>query len=162
MTQDANVRNKSLDSGGMTKRKPKPPSKALRVLSANLELLIGEGKRYASNKALGELPRYNPLGEKLVYRIRKLESEPGLDTIERLADATGVPMSLLLVPDMSVHLLTAEAGIRREIALIIEDLLKKDTLRPLTKEEIEFVSGALNLVKRPAPASGATGSSGVR
>lgn len=162
MTQDANVRSQSLDSGGMTKRKPKPPSKALRVLAANLELLIGDGKRYASNRDLGLLPRYNPLGDKLIYRIRKLESEPGLDTLERLADATGIPMSLLLVPDMSVHLLTAEAGIRREIASIVQELLRKDALRPLSKEEIEFVAGAINLVKRPVTTSGAAGSGDVR
>lgn len=144
--QDANVLGDPIDSTPMSTQKP--TSKALKVLAANLDLLIGEGKRYPNNKALGALPRHDPLGEKMVYRIRKLDTEPGINTLERIADATGIPIALLLIPGMEIHHLTSEAGIRRQIATLIEELVQKDAVRPLTPEEIEFVAGAIKLVKR--------------
>lgn len=140
----------------------KPTSKALRILAANLDLLIGEGKRFFGNRELGMLPRYDPLGEKMIYRIRRLETEPGINTLERISDATGIPLPLLLIPNMRVHALTTEAGIRTEIAGLIEQLIDKDSVRPLTQDELQFVEGALNLVKRGKDSADVQPKPGVR
>lgn len=75
----------------------KMPSKALRVLSENLERLIAAHPELNTQPKLAKEAK---IDQKTVYRIVTKQNEPSLDKLEKLAKALGVEPWQLLVPGL--------------------------------------------------------------
>lgn len=73
----------------------KKPSKALTVLSQNLQRLLE-----ARQTTQPELARRAKVDQKTVWRIVRMENEPSVDKLEKLAAVLQVETWQLLVPNL--------------------------------------------------------------
>lgn len=123
-------------------------SKASQILSANIDNLIGEGKRFRNDTEMGER---TGLGQRKIHRLRNQIGEPKLDNLDVLSERLHVPIPALVSPNMDVlsGLLSPEVGdiVRRICGLAYSGSLEAHDLMHLSSAVslIEKTKGAVRL-----------------
>lgn len=139
----------------------KPVSRLARTLAGNLQTLIGPSAPFADVRTLGDLPRRGPVGVKPLYRAMRGETDAQLDTVEKIAEATGIAAPLLLCEGMDPAELLLKGGIRPEIRRLIAKLTALDNLRPLMQNEIEHIETTLDIMSERKPRDNTKARAGV-
>lgn len=70
-------------------------SKYLSLLAKNIQL-------YASGKSINEISKLSGVPQSTISRLISEQSNPSLDTIEKIADGIGVEPSTLLIDKISI------------------------------------------------------------
>lgn len=136
----------------MSKPIRKTPSRALIALSDNLRVLC-EQNEWTQAK-LGE---HAGLVQRQAGRILNRETEPTLETLSDIADHLKISEPLLICPGMSVDSLTLKPGIRKELRLLIDALIRLDNEGRLTDQVLTFLTAGLEMSTPGLPASNRLG-----
>lgn len=116
-------------------------SKALQILSANLESLIGEGKRFRNDAEMGER---TGLGQRKIHRLRNQAGEPKFDNLDVLSERLHVPIPALLSPGMNV----LEGSLPAEVADIVGRICALAFKRALEPHDLMHLSSAVSLIEK--------------
>lgn len=113
------------------------PSRALAVLSENLQSLVDKNQWTQA-----QLGAHIGLSQKNVGRILNRENEPTLATLSGIADKLKKPDALLLCPGMSADVLLIKSTISEPLRALIDQLVALDSAGNLSNEAL----GTLNSV----------------
>jgi DNA-binding phage protein len=116
-------------------------SKALHILSRNLDSLIGEGRRFKNDMEMGER---TGMGQRQIHRIRKQETEPKLANLDVLSERLHIPMPALLSPNMDV----LSAAVPADVSDLIKRICALAEKQALETHELEHLSSAVSLIER--------------
>jgi transcriptional regulator with XRE-family HTH domain len=116
-------------------------SKALKILSANIDSLVGPGRRFANDGDLGEATK---LGQRTIHRIRTQEVEPKIDKLDALAGGIGVTIPALFSPDLNPLQGAAEGAVGE----LIERLYRLARRGVLEDRDIETIASVISMAER--------------
>jgi hypothetical protein len=116
-------------------------SKSLQILSANLESLIGEGRRFRNDAEMGER---TGLGQRKIHRLRNQAGEPKIDNLDILAERLHVPIPALLSPGMNV----LDGSLPVEVADIVKRICSLAFKNALEPHDLMHLSSAVSLIEK--------------
>lgn len=116
-------------------------SKALQILSANLESLIGEGKRFRNDAEMGER---TGLGQRKIHRLRNQAGEPKFDNLDVLSERLHVPIAALLSPNMDI----VQGSLPPEVAEIVSRICNLALKNALESHDLMHLSSAVSLIEK--------------
>lgn len=116
-------------------------SKALQILSANLESLIGEGKPFRNDADMGER---TGLGQRQIHRLRNQVSEPKFGNLDILSARLHIPIPALLSPNMDV----VQGSLPPEVADIIRRICALALKNAFESHDLAHLSSAISLIEK--------------
>jgi hypothetical protein len=116
-------------------------SKALQILSANLESLIGEGKEFRNDTDMGDR---TGLGQRKIHRLRTAEGEPKIDNLDVLSERLHYPIPALLSPNLDI----LQGSLAPEVAGIVQRVCNLAFKSALTDDDLKLLSSAVSAIER--------------
>lgn len=116
-------------------------SKALEILSANLESLIGEGKRFRNDNEMGEK---TGLGQRQIHRLRTMATVPKFGNLDILSEKLHISVAALLSPGMNV----LEGTLPPEVADLVQRICTLAFKRALEPHDLMHLSSAVSLIEK--------------
>jgi hypothetical protein len=116
-------------------------SKALQILSANLDSLIGEGKRFRNDAELG---KFTGLGQRKIHRLRNEAGEPKFDNLDTLSEKLHVPIPALLSPGMNI----LDGVLPPEVADIVGRICSLAFKNVLETHDLMSLSSVVSLIEK--------------
>jgi hypothetical protein len=116
-------------------------SKALQILSANLESMVGEGKRYRNDADIGAK---TGLGQRQIHRMRTQAAEPRFSNLDVLSERLHVPIPALLSPKMDV----LNGALPPEVADIVRRICALAFKNALESHDLMHLSSAVSLIEK--------------
>lgn len=116
-------------------------SKALEILSSNLNSLIGEGRPFRNDADMGER---TGLGQRKIHRLRNQAGEPKIDNLDVLSERLHVPIPALLSPNMDV----VPGSLPAEVADIVRRICALAFRNALESHDLMHLSSAVSLIEK--------------
>lgn len=127
----------------MTKNQNYTPgmSKTLKILSSNLDSLIGDGKRFRNDADMG---KHTGLGQREIHRMRTQEVVPKINKLDVLSERLHLPIPALVSPNLDI-LEGSLSGEIREVVRRICDLAYKGILET---HDLALLASAVSSIER--------------
>jgi DNA-binding phage protein len=113
----------------------------MQILSANLESLIGEGRRFRNDAEMGER---TGLGQRKIHRLRNQAGEPKFDNLDVLSERLHVPIPALLSPNMDVM----QGAVPDSVADIVRRICALAYKNALEQHDLMHLSSAVSLIEK--------------